>query len=762
MSLDDPSAVGDPAETESTGASDVAGSARATDATDSLPQLFADRYSLGARRGSSVDLAMFDAVDTTDQRAVVLKVVHPDIVASEGFVDRFTTTMEAVAAVRHPNLSEVYDFGVAEWSGRTVCFVVGESLTGGSLRDLRDRGRELSLSQAVMVGLDVCRGLDIAHRAGQVHGDIRTSNLVFGDEGRLRVTDLGVASLVAAELAARPEGISAERARYVSPEEAVGQPAGTKSDVYALCLCLLEVVTGQVPFVGESAVATLANRVDKLMPVSADLGPLAAVFERAGRPDPADRSSVAEFGRAMVQAAEKLARPSPLPLLSAGLFAEAAPAPVPAAVADGPAEAEAVVPVPVPVPVEGESVEGESVEVEPVEVEPVEPVPGGESEAPEGDAPAGNGAETPAPATVPVDSSPVPALAGGASEPVAEPAPVGEPTPLPAPAGEPAPSPAPVGEPAPSRRGLMAVVAALVVVAALGLAAWLVFGRTASHEVPRLAGLELGEARNLVSEFGWTITIVEEASDDLPIGVVVRSEPAEGVDLDEGGTLTLVVSSGPALRDLPELTGLTTEAASNLLIERGLVLQLGDQPYDETVPAGLVISWTIADQPGLVAGDTVLPGTTVLVTVSAGPAPRFVPDLTDVPLANASAALTELGLVAVQGADEFSNDVAVGAVMRQDPMPGTEVARGTTVTIIVSKGPDLVAIPGLADLNLQQVTAVLNGAGLALGQMKGDLAGVTVLAEANGQVLAAGVLLPRGTAIDVTFAVPAPPSSLAP
>jgi hypothetical protein len=156
MSLDDPSAVGDPAETESAGAvaptdaPGVAGSTEATDATGSLPQLFADRYSLGARRGSSVDLAMFDAVDTADQRAVVLKIVHPDIVASEGFVDRFTTTMEAVAVVRHPNLSEVYDFGVAEWNGRTVCFVVGESLTGGSLRDLRDRGRELSLSQAVV------------------------------------------------------------------------------------------------------------------------------------------------------------------------------------------------------------------------------------------------------------------------------------------------------------------------------------------------------------------------------------------------------------------------------------------------------------------------------------------------------------------------------------------------------------------------------------------------------------------------------------
>ncbi|MEI6400834.1 MAG: PASTA domain-containing protein [Actinomycetota bacterium] len=727
MSLDDPSATGDPAETESAGAAD---------ATSSAPQLFADRYSLGPRRGSSVDLAMFDAVDTTDQRAVVVKIVHPDIVAGEGFVDRFTTTMGAVAAVRHPNLSEVYDFGVAEWNGRTVCFVVGESLTGGSLRDLRDRGRELSLSQAVMVGLDVCRGLDIAHRAAQVHGNIRPSNLVFGDEGRLRVTDLGVASLIAAELAARPEGISAERTRYVSPEEAVGQPAGTKSDVYSLCLCLLEVVTGQVPFVGESAVATLANRVDKLMPVSADLGPLAAVFERAGRPDPADRSSVAEFGRAMVQAAEKLPRPAPLPLLSAGLFAEAAPAPMPAAPADEP-------------------VEGEAVEAEPVVAEVVVPIElpsGGESDAPEGDALAGDVADTPSSETIRGDDSPIPTLDVVAPEPIAEPSPVVEPTPL----------SASVGTPAALRRGVILGMAAVVVVAALGLAAWLVFGQTASHEVPRLAGLELGEARNLVSEFGWTITPVEEASDDVPVGVVVRSDPAEGADLDEGGTLTLVVSTGPALVELPELTGITIEAASALLSERGLVLQLGDQPYDDLFPIGTVISWTIADQPGLVAGATVLPGTTVLVTVSAGPSPRFVPDLIGVPLASASAAITELGLVAVQGADEFSSEVAVGEVMRQDPAPGTEVARGATVTIIVSKGPDLVAIPALADLNLQQVTAVLNGAGLALGQVKGDPAGVTVLAEVDGQALAAGVLLPRGTAVDVTFAVPAPPATATP
>ena len=83
---------------------------------------------------------------------------------------------------------------------------------------------------------------------------------------------------------------------------------------------MLEGVTGKVPFVGDSTVATLSNRMNKLLPVSADLGPLAAVLERAGRPDPEGRSSVPEFGQALVRAAERLPRPAPIPVLGAGLF----------------------------------------------------------------------------------------------------------------------------------------------------------------------------------------------------------------------------------------------------------------------------------------------------------------------------------------------------------------------------------------------------------------------------------------------------------
>jgi serine/threonine-protein kinase len=175
-----------------------------------------------------------------------------------------------------------------------------------------------------MVGLEACRGLDAAHRAGLVHGGIRPNALVFGDDGRLRIAELGLASLVDDtwwDSSSAPQDVDIDRAKYASPEQARGEAPGVKSDVYALDLCLLESVTGQLPFVAESAVATLSARVDRLLPVSADLGPLAAVLERAGRPDPDDRSSAAEFGRALHQAAEKLPRPAPLALLSGAVAA---------------------------------------------------------------------------------------------------------------------------------------------------------------------------------------------------------------------------------------------------------------------------------------------------------------------------------------------------------------------------------------------------------------------------------------------------------
>ncbi|HEY7626563.1 MAG TPA: serine/threonine-protein kinase, partial [Ilumatobacteraceae bacterium] len=285
-------------------------------------RVVAGRYQLGSRRGSGVDAAVFDAFDLVEHRVVAMKVVHPDLCQIPGFERAFRFAAEQGASIRHPNIAEIYDWGADSWNDRKTVYVIVEHLGGGSLREYLDRGRTLSPSQALMVGLDACRALDVIHRRGLVHGDIRPSTLVFGDDQRLRVTDVGLANVIGEALWAEPAHVSNALAVYASPELAETGERGPRGDVYSLCLTLLEGLSGSVPFAGDSTIATLSNRIGRLMPVSADLGPLAAVLERAGRPEPEDRYSAAAFGRALMQAAEKLPRPAPINLPNTGLFGD--------------------------------------------------------------------------------------------------------------------------------------------------------------------------------------------------------------------------------------------------------------------------------------------------------------------------------------------------------------------------------------------------------------------------------------------------------
>ncbi|MEX2625707.1 MAG: serine/threonine-protein kinase, partial [Ilumatobacteraceae bacterium] len=263
--------------------------------------VFADRYRLVRLNSAGANTLIFDAHDLGSQRAVTLKVVQPGLAVSTTFRERFDATIGGVAALSHPNIAAIYDWGTAKLGPDATVFVVTEVLTGGSLRDLYDRGRRLSPSQALAVGLEACRGLDHAHRRGLVHGELTPSKIVFGDDRRLRIVDFGLATMLGERQWEEPSSLSTHVARYASPEQALSLPIDGTTDVYALCLTLVEGVTGELPFAADSTVATLSARVGRLMRVSADLGPLASVLERAGRPEAHERSSAAQFGRSLVQ-----------------------------------------------------------------------------------------------------------------------------------------------------------------------------------------------------------------------------------------------------------------------------------------------------------------------------------------------------------------------------------------------------------------------------------------------------------------------------
>ncbi len=281
---------------------------------DQIGRVLGGRYRLVAPIGTGASAHVYLAEDVELRRPVALKVLHPALAEDESFLRRFRAEAQAVAALRHPHLMQVYDWG-HDVDGP---FLVLEHFEGGSLRDLLDRGHRLSVSQALSVGLEAARGLDYAHRRGLVHRDIKPANLLFDDEGRLAIADFGLARALAEAAWTEPQGAVLGTARYASPEQARGSSVDGKADVYALALSLIEAVTGQVPFAADTTIATLMGRIDRPLDVPDELGPLAPVLAAAGASDPAERIDAGELARRLDGAAVDLPRPARLPLATTG------------------------------------------------------------------------------------------------------------------------------------------------------------------------------------------------------------------------------------------------------------------------------------------------------------------------------------------------------------------------------------------------------------------------------------------------------------
>jgi beta-lactam-binding protein with PASTA domain len=732
-------------------------------------RLLAGRYRVTRMVSAGANSLVVDATDSELNRQVTVKLVRPEWAEAPDFRRKFTAAMRSASALSHPNLAAVYDWGEEVIGKRTTVYVVSEYLAGGSLRDLFDRGRHLSPSQALMVGLEACRGLDYAHRRDLVHSEVTPSKLVFGDDRRLRIVDFGLSRLLGEPYWTEPATVPTHVARYCSPEQALATPIDGKSDVYSLALVLVEAVTGAVPFAARSTVATVSARVGKLMPVSADLGSLASVLERAGRPDPEDRSTAAEFGRALVKAAENLPRPAPIPILAVGVVTEdpatmRRPNDPTGGITRPPAEAEpAAGPAPTPVPTGAAAPLPPPVVEEPGEVErPAAVVPAGPEDptAPLAAAPAAAAAAggTAAPRVYDGDADrTVDELAGLAAVPGA-PEVAGQEAgaPATAPSG-PATTPAPAAgaPPAPRRRKRwLAWVGGLVVLialAALGYLAYALF-RTPTHEVPNLVGLTEADATALTADFDWELDVQRERSDEEPDpGQIIRTAPAAGERLAEGEPFLVVVSEGPEFRPLPDVTGATLAAAETALAERDLTALPPTQAHHEEVPAGTVISWSVPAQPALTAGGEVLPDTEVALVVSSGPAPRTVPNIVNMPLDQATNTLAELRLQIKQATAKFSNDVPAGAVLVQNPKPDTQLARGSTVYVRLSKGPDLRRLPRLEGLPLREARQRLREAGLRVGNLLGSRQGVVVEVNVRGDPVVPGDRFARGTHIDLVL-----------
>ena len=279
--------------------------------TDSIGRVLGDRYRLVTALGTGASAHVYLAEDVNLHRKVAIKVLHPALAGDVSFLKRFRAEARAVAALNHPNILQVYDWG--EEGGEP--YLVLEYLAGGSLRQIYDSGVLLTPEQAVRIGLEAAAGLDYANRRGLVHRDIKPANLLFDAERRLRIADFGLARALAEAAWTEPEGAILGTARYAAPEQVEGWTLDGRADVYSLALVLYEGVTGKVPFTGDTTIATLMARVGTLLPEHEALGPLNEVLVWAAAPEPDERYDAAAL--ILRLQALQIALPEPEPLVLA-------------------------------------------------------------------------------------------------------------------------------------------------------------------------------------------------------------------------------------------------------------------------------------------------------------------------------------------------------------------------------------------------------------------------------------------------------------
>jgi eukaryotic-like serine/threonine-protein kinase len=260
------------------------------------------RYRIERRLGSGGMADVYCAYDHQLGRQIALKVLHRRFARDREFVERFRREASAAAGLQHPNVVGVFDRG--EYDG--TYYIAMEYLPGRTLKDVIREEAPLDQLRAIDFAIQILQAASFAHRRGVVHRDIKPHNVIVGGDGRLKVTDFGIARAGASEMT--ETGSIMGTAQYLSPEQAQGQRVGAQSDLYSIGVVLFEMLTGRVPFTGESAVSIALKHVSEEPPALRGLRPdihprLEQAVGRALLKDSAQRyASADEFIAALEQA----------------------------------------------------------------------------------------------------------------------------------------------------------------------------------------------------------------------------------------------------------------------------------------------------------------------------------------------------------------------------------------------------------------------------------------------------------------------------
>src|SRR5436190_3262353 len=589
------------------------------------------RYRITHRIGSGRMADVYCAQDSHLGRDVAIKVLHHRFARDREFVERFKREASSAASLNHPNVVNVFDRG--EHDG--TYYIAMENLPGRTLKEVIQQDAPMGQRRTIDLAIQILQAAGFAHRRGVVHRDFKPHNVIVGPDDRLKVTDFGIARAGASEMT--ETGSIMGTAQYISPEQAQGHRVEAASDIYSIGIILYEMLTGRVPFEGESAVAIALKHVSELprpiRSIRLDVHPdLEAVVMRALAKDLAQRYRNAEEFIAALQGARAAIEASGDGQDTAGFAPVMAPPPP-----EGPPEAEgkrrnrwpwilaAILLVAAGLGIGYAATRPQQVLVPPVV---------GLQEKPATDKLEAVGFDV---KVQDVRNDAKPGMV------------IGE-------------------NPNGGKKADKGSAVKLQVSSGPG-----------SGVIPTVAGQPEKVAVHQINRAGFKADTFEEHSSTVPNGNVTRTDPAENTAVPLGSRVHVYVSSGPEKATVPPVVGKDKDAARGALEDAGFKVTVQKQESD--APKNQVIS---QDPP---ANTGVNKGSRVTITISKGRPKVAVPDVGGQDRDAARAALQGAGFKVKVKQQEVGDPTQEGIVIGQDPQGGSQQPKGSTVTITVGKAP---------------------------------------------------------------------------
>jgi serine/threonine-protein kinase len=593
---------------------------------------------------------------------------------------------EARAAARLSHPNVVAVYDQGDDEG--TVFLAMELIPGHTLRDVIRKESPMSPAKALAVMEPVLSALAAAHRAGLVHRDVKPENVLIADDGRVKVADFGLAKAVSTDTQhTATGGVLIGTVSYLAPELVISGRADARADVYAAGVVLFELLTGTKPHEGETPIQVAYKHVHEDVPPPSSLQP--------GLPAYVD----ALVARATAR--DRELRPADAAVLLHQVHR------VSHALAEGVLDDADLTADLTPLRMRIEAVEAPS---------------------PDDTAPDPFDSREFATMTTPIRAIDVPAPTPPRPAPPRPPAP---------PAQQP-----PAGRRR-SRKGLVLLIVALLLIVGGGAGAWwFLDGRYTS--TPGVLGMTQKAAERELEAAGLDPKVGDPAySETVDAGRVVSTDPDPGSKVLDGGTVTITLSLGKERYDVPKLEDLTEDEAQDALTATHLGFGTTTEKWSDTVAAGIVISSAPK------AGTTLRPDAPVDLVVSKGPKPVQLKDWVGKSADDATAWFKSRGLTATVDKEEYSDDVDEGDVISMDPPSGTTVHRGDTVSLVVSRGPELVEVPSVRGQGVEAATETLENLGFNVETH--DAPGSLGLGFVFSQSPGGGEMVAPGTTISLSL-----------